>query len=157
MIFVEVGMVLDERVDIDDVTSSILDLAVRGFLEIEEIEATRFLFFSDRDFALVKKRKRDSSLRPHEDLLLTQLFANGSRVTISSLKEKFYKYLPEIRRLLYKQLSGARGCFPVSPDRVRKGYAVAGGRLLGLGFLVLGPVSLTLPGGALVFSRGFIW
>jgi len=151
----EVGTVLDERVDIDDITSSILDLAVRGFLEIEEIEATRFLFFSDRDFALVKKKKRDSSLRPHEDLLLTHLFAKGNRVTVSSLKEKFYQHLPEIRRSLYKQLSGARGCFPVSPDRVRKGYAIAGGLLLGLGFLVLGPFSLALPGASL-FACGVI-
>jgi hypothetical protein len=151
----EVGTVLDERVDIDDITSSILDLAVRGYLEIEEIEATRFLFFSDRDFALVKKRAPDSNLRPHEDLLLSHLFAKGSRVTISSLKEKFHQHLPEIRRSLYKQLSGARGCFPVSPDRVRKGYAVAGGILLGLRFLVFGPFSLTLPGASL-FACGVI-
>jgi hypothetical protein len=129
----ELGTVVDERVDIEDITSSILDLAVRGFLEIEEIESTKFLFFSDRDWALLKKREADSSLRPHERLLLSHLFSTGSRVTISSLKEKFYKHLPELRSSLYKQLSGARGYFPVSPDRVRKGYAVAGGLLLGLG------------------------
>ena len=53
---------------------------MRGFLEIEEMESTKFLFFSDRDWALVEKKEADSSLRPHERLLLSHLFAAGSRV-----------------------------------------------------------------------------
>jgi uncharacterized membrane protein YgcG len=151
----ELGTVVDERVDIEDITSSILDLAVRGFLEIEEIESTRFLFFSDRDWALVKKKEADSSLRPHEQLLLSHLFAAGGRVTISSLKEKFYKHLPELRESLYRQLSGPRGYFPVSPDKVRKGYAIVGALLLGIGFLVFMMLSRPIPGAAL-FASGAI-
>ncbi len=151
----ELGTVLDEKVDMEDITSSILDLAVRGYLEIEESESTKFLFFSDRDYALIKKREPDESLRPHERLLLSHLFGSERSVTISSLKEKFYKYLPEIRTSLYKQLSGPRGYFPVSPDRVRKGYAVAGAILLGLGVLLFGPFSQTVPGIA-VFASGAI-
>ena len=151
----ELGTVLDEKVDIEDITSSILDLAVRGFLAIEEIDATKFLFFSDRDWVLTRKKEPDSSLRGHERLLLSHLFATGDRVTISSLKEKFYEHLPGIRSSLYKQLSGARGCFPISPDRVRKGYAVAGGLLLGLGVLVFAFLSRAVPGTAL-FACGAI-
>jgi uncharacterized membrane protein YgcG len=151
----ELGTLVDERVDIEDITSSILDLAVRGFLQIEELEATKFLFFSDRDFALVKKRGPDASLRPHEQLLLSHLFSTGDRVTISSLKEKFYKHLPELKTSLYQQLSGTSGYFPVSPDRVRKGYAIAGGVLLVLGFLVFAMLSRALPGMAL-FACGAI-
>jgi len=150
----ELGTVVDERVDMEDITSSILDLAVRGYLEIEEIESTKFLFLSDRDWALVEKREADESLRPHEQLLLSRLFATGSRVTISSLKEKFYKYLPELKSSLYQQLSGARGYFPVSPDKVRKGYAVAGALLLGLGFLVFMIFSRTVPGAAISTCGG---
>jgi uncharacterized membrane protein YgcG len=157
----ELGTLVDEQVDIEDITSSILDLAVRGYLEIEELEASKFLFFSDRDFALVRKEGPDGILRPHERLLLSRIFATGSRVTVSSLKEKFYKNLPELRSSLYQQLSGPRGYFPVSPDRVRKGYAVAGGVLLALGILLFAMFSRALPGTAffacgaitLVFSR----
>jgi hypothetical protein len=148
----ELGTVVDEKVDMEDITSSILDLAVRGFLEIEEVDSTKFLFFSERDYALIKKGEPDESLRAHERLLLSHLFGSGSRVTISSLKEKFYQHLPEIRSALYKQLSGPRGYFPVSPDRVRKGYAVAGAILLGLGVLLFGPFSQTVPGIALAAS-----
>jgi uncharacterized membrane protein YgcG len=151
----ELGTVVDEKVDMEDITSSILDLAVRGYLEIEELDATKFLFFSDRDYALVKKRELDASLRPHERLLLSHLFGSGSRVTISALKEKFYEHLPEIRTSLYKQLSGPRGYFPVSPDRVRKGYAIAGAVLLGLGVLLFAFFSRTIPGVAL-FASGAI-
>jgi uncharacterized membrane protein YgcG len=151
----ELGTIVDELVDIEDITSSILDLAVRGFLEIEELDATKFLFFSDRDYALIKQREPDASLRPHERLLLSHLFGSGSRVTISSLKEKFYEHLPEIKSSLYKQLSGPRGYFPVSPDRVRKGYAIAGGLLLLLGVLLFAFFSRAIPGMAL-FACGAI-
>jgi hypothetical protein len=146
----EMGTLMDERADLEDVTSSILDLAVRGFLEIEEINSTRFLFFSDRDYALVKKREPDASLRPHETLLLSHLFGTGSRVTISSLKEKFYKHLPEIRSCLYKQLSGPRGYFPMSPDRVRRVYAVGGGLVVGVGLIGFAMFQQALAGSALI-------
>lgn len=152
----ELGTVVDEKVDMEDITSSILDLAVRGFLEIEELDATKFLFFSDRDYALIRKREPDASLRPHERLLLSHLFGSGSRVTISSLKEEFYEHLPEIRTSLYKQLSGPRGYFPVSPDRVRKGYAIAGAVLLGLGVLLFAFLSQTIPGVAFFASGAII-
>ena len=46
----EMGTVLDERVDMGDITATILDLAVRGYLQIEETETTKFLFLSDTDY-----------------------------------------------------------------------------------------------------------
>ena len=44
----EMGVVLDERADTLDITATLLDLAVRGFLRIEETEAERFLFLSQQ-------------------------------------------------------------------------------------------------------------
>src|SRR5690606_22941775 len=45
----EAGTLIDERADVADITSTVIDLAVRGYLRIEEETSTKFYFFSDRD------------------------------------------------------------------------------------------------------------
>src|SRR4029077_3207354 len=44
----EVGTVLDESADLSDLTATIVDLAVHGFLRIEEVETKSFLFLTNR-------------------------------------------------------------------------------------------------------------
>ncbi len=157
----EVGTVLDESADTLDITASILDLAVRGLLTIEELESSRFLFLSSRDYRLRRTEADASGLKPHERLLLDALFAGGSSVLLSDLKEKFYKSIPGITKALYKGLSGAEGYFPTSPDRVRQNYAFAGIVTVGIAglaaFAQQGPIAIgsaALAGGiVLAFSR----
>ncbi|NIU87569.1 MAG: DUF2207 domain-containing protein, partial [Nitrosopumilaceae archaeon] len=40
----EAGTLIDERANMMDVTSTVIDLAVRGYLRIEELSTTKFLF-----------------------------------------------------------------------------------------------------------------
>jgi len=126
-----VGTLIDERADLDDLTSTILDLAVRGHLRIHEIESASFLFFSSKDYELERLGQPDD-LAPHEAKIFAGLFADGDRVRISSLKNRFYTKLPEIKKALYARLSGPRKHFPASPERVRKLWAIGGLTLGGL-------------------------
>jgi uncharacterized membrane protein YgcG len=128
----ELGTIVDEKVDIGDITSSILDLAVRGALRIEEIEGTKFLFLSDRDYRLVKLRELEDA-RPHEKLLMSRLFATGDSVHVSDLKQKFYEHLPEIKQTLYRVVSREGRFFPTAPDKVRQRWGVGGGVVAGAG------------------------
>jgi uncharacterized membrane protein YgcG len=121
----EVGTVLDERVDLVDVTATLLDLAVRGHLRIEEVESSGFLFLRDRDFRLVKLPS-DGALRPHEALLLERLFATGDTVLVSSLKNRFHAHLPAIRAAVDHAVSRDARFFPASPEAVRRRYAGVG-------------------------------
>jgi uncharacterized membrane protein YgcG len=151
----EVGTVLDESADLADLTSSILDLAVRGVLRIEEVESPRFLFLTDRDWIL-RRLREPGDLRRHEAILLTRLFADGPEVRVSSLKNRFYQHLPRIREALYEQVSRADGLFPTAPDRVRRRWALSGGLLAAL---ALAAIALTrqplAPAGAFL-SAGLI-
>ena len=156
----EVGVVLDERVDLVDVSATLLDLAVRGYLRIEEIEGAGFLFLRDRDWRLVKLRDA-AGLRPHESLLFERLFAAGDQVLVSSLKNRFYAHLPALREEIYAAVSRGGRFFPTSPERVRRGYAAVG-VAAGVGGLVAlwanapppAAVSFALTGGlVLLFSR----
>jgi uncharacterized membrane protein YgcG len=121
----EVGVVLDERVDLVDVNATLLDLAVRGYLRIEEVDTVVFVFMRNRDWRLVKLREGDG-LRPHEALLFEKLFAARESVTVSSLRNRFYAQLPALRVAVYDAVSREGRYFPTSPDRVRRAWAAAG-------------------------------
>lgn len=134
----EVGTVLDERADPADVTATILDLAVRGALRIEEEESKRFLFLTNRDYKLVRTGQ-DVATKPFERKLLDALFTGrGNEVRVSDLREKFYKHVPGIQSALYAGLSGGPdACFPSSPEAIRKRWRMIAILTLGLAGLVL--------------------
>jgi uncharacterized membrane protein YgcG len=156
----EVGVVLDERVDLVDVSATLLDLAVRGYLRIEEVEGEGFLFLRDRDWRLVKLRDA-GELRPHEALLFGRLFASGDSVRVSSLRNRFYVHLPALREAIDQAVSRDGRFFPTSPELVRRRYAAVGlAALVGglVAFFANAPpraaVAIALTGGlVLLFSR----
>ncbi len=137
----EAGTLIDERVDMRDMTSTIVDLAVRGYLKIVEIERTKLVFFSTKDYVLVKLKDNDSGLKKHERLIYKGLFDKGSikteeiakaidrcpecadkkLITVSSLKEAFYVEIPKIKKAIYKSLVDMK-MFPSDPEKVRSKY-----------------------------------
>ena len=149
----EAGTVIDERVDIHDMTSTIVDLAVRGFIKIVQIEKKKIVLFKKTDYILVKLKKADSSLKSFEKKMLTGLFDRGSiepedtaqlkaicqeignkeAITISSLKSKFYMELPIIKDSIYDGLVADK-YFPSRPDRVRQKYSGFGMIMIVLAF-----------------------
>lgn len=154
----EVGTLADERADLDDVTATILDLAVRGYLSIEEVESQSFLFLSTKDYRLRHKKVADGALKPHERRMLSGLFEGGPEVLVSALKNRFYKHLPKLKEDLYQELSGPRRYFPVSPEGVRRRWAVGGGALaaLGVATLVFQWAGSQLPGAVAVLTSGAV-
>lgn len=135
----EVGALIDERLNMRDITASIVGLAVKGFIKIEETKKKKILFDST-DFSLTKVKDPDSSLSEFENKLMGDLFELRSAVSISSLKNKFYKNIPELKKVLYQDLK-SKGYFRSNPDDVRRGYIIAGFILLGLGAVIGGIVA----------------
>ena len=138
----EAGTLIDEKVDIRDMTSTIVDLAVRGYIKIIELEKKKLLFLKTKDYAIVRLKKADDKLKAHESKMLSGLFEKGSideedaqkvvllcpeckgkvAIAVSSLKEKFYTELPKIRDSIYNSLVSAK-YFPSRPDEVRSKYS----------------------------------
>lgn len=152
----EVGTLLDESADIEDLTATILDLAVRGHLVIEETESSKFLFFSTKDYRFRKLKGPPDGLKPHETQLLSALFDDRNEVLVSSLRNKFYTHLPEIRKALYQGLSKEGGYFPAPPDKVRQMYAGIGFAIGIAGFLLMASGLLRPVDGACVIATGVI-
>jgi len=125
----EVGTLIDNRPDMRDITASIVDLAVRGYILIEESKEEQFLgLFSKKEYTFRRRKPVSdwSKLLPHEQKLLEGLFT-GERetVTLSELQNKFYRELPGIKDRIYDQLV-TRRFYLKRPDRVKSIYLVLG-------------------------------
>jgi uncharacterized membrane protein len=138
-----------------DITASIVDLAVRGYLHIDETGTAHLggLWSSkDYTFTLTKKREDWSPLKDHERDLLDAMFGTGDSVSLSDLKNKFYRRLPELKNDLYGGLV-SNGFYAARPDRVRGmyiGLAIAVGVLIGWGGGALMDTMGMQPGAAVI-------
>ena len=121
----EVGALIDEKLDSRDITSSIIGLAVKGYIRIEE-QKTEGLIFDSTDYYLWKVKGPDDTLSPFEKLLMSKIFTGAfpGRM-VSDMKNKFYADLKLIKNTLYAELTSKR-YFLVSPENVRKVYSTAG-------------------------------
>ena len=145
----EIGTLIDETVDLRDLTAVVIDLAVRGHLVIREEErSTLFSLIKKNETVFERKKdKREDDLLPHEKLILAGMFETGDVVASRNLKEKFYRHLPGIRKALYAHLT-RRGCFAGDPRSVRTRYQALG---------VLAAVATGLVGVLWAQSRGGIF
>ncbi len=115
----EMGVLMDERADTNDVVATIIDLATRGYLTITEIP--KKWVFGKVDYTLAKKVKDDKDLLNYEKKLLHNLFKTGNEVKMSDLKTTFYDELQEVKKELYKDVV-EKGLFPTDPEKVRGNY-----------------------------------
>lgn len=134
----EAGTLVDEQAAMRDITATIVDLAVRGYLTIEEKEkagiAGMLLHTKDYTFHLKKGLREWPGLKAHEVALLGGIFSNGAftDVDLSSLQNVFYKNLPTIKNNIFDELM-EHGYFQHRPDYVRGGFitgAIAAGVIL---------------------------
>jgi hypothetical protein len=168
----ECGTLVDNSADMRDITASIVDLAVRGYLVIEEHDSTSMMGLKhskDFNFVLSKDRSTWNGLKEHEQVLLNGVFATGTpgeTVAMSSLENRFYKNLPGIKSGIFASLVSL-GYYRRRPDSVRSFYIGMGvviGALLvwgggGLGKMMGMPAQTFIVAGILTGAVicGFGW
>ena len=108
----QVGTLIDEQANTLDVTATIIDLAVRGYLRITEIPKQGWLGSADWQLDSLKP---GTGLKPYENTLLTALFASGPSVRLSSLKNTFAAHLKAVENELYDDMM-ANGWYRRRPD-----------------------------------------
>ncbi len=155
----QVGTLIDETANTLDVTATIVDLAVRGYLRIDEIPKEGW--FGKKDWNLVEL-KEANGLRNYERSLLAAIFRGRSEVKLSGLKNTFATDLKKVEDLLYDD-AVAQGWFARRPDRTRTLWTVLGvlalAGAIGITILVaatthagLVPIPLMLGGVLLLFG-----
>jgi uncharacterized membrane protein YgcG len=113
----EAGTLIDDTVNPRDITSTIIDLAVRGFIKIEEVNEPGILFHhKDYVLHLLIDRSKWTGLAPHERVMLENIFVGDVPSTrLSSLKNHFYIALPAIRQDIMASLR-QKGMYLLDPE-----------------------------------------
>ena len=130
----EAGTLIDNSADMRDITATLVDLAVRGFLKIEEREDPKlFGLVKNQDFVFHRlKPGAESGLKAHEQRVLEGVFeSGGSAARLSDLKDEFYQYLSGIKDGIFDGLK-SQGYYRSRPDTTRALWA-GGGVALGIG------------------------
>jgi uncharacterized membrane protein len=127
----EVGTLVDEKCDVQDVTSTLVDLAARGYLKIKKTTYKKFVFLTDKDYELTRLEPPPNSplLLPHEQRFLDGIFEAsvgtqnlpGNVVQASMLKYVFYPYFAEIKNLIYQRLVDKQLFFG-NPETIRRNF-----------------------------------
>ncbi|MBT8484438.1 MAG: DUF2207 domain-containing protein, partial [Phycisphaerae bacterium] len=124
---VEVGTIIDESVDHADVTASMIDLAVRGYMTIEAD--------AERRLSLTRTERDASDLKPFEREILSGLFEDGPHVQLDALEGRFYTTQAAVRKHVGEELARA-GYFPAAPHRMRRRWILVAVGLTSLTVLV---------------------
>ncbi len=124
----QLGLIVDERVDAVDVTSTLVDLAVRGHLRIEEAQEGGW--FRRADWKLVETDPSREDLLGYERLMMDGLFDGRHEVLVSDLKGTFASDYQKVETAIYSD-GQSRRWFADRPDQTRA-------RWLGLGIALAG-------------------
>ncbi|HEX2320113.1 MAG TPA: DUF2207 domain-containing protein [Streptosporangiaceae bacterium] len=163
----QVGTLLDGVANPRDVTATIVDLAVRGYVRIEDAPPHQLR----QDWRLVRLGKT-GGLAKYERILLHGLFESAvtrsgkPTALLSELGPSFAGQLKEAQDALYEDVA-ARGWFTARPDRVRRTWLAIGSVIFvagvaavivaaaGTHHLGLAPIPVALAG--LVLIGGARW
>lgn len=139
-----IGTLIDESADTVDVTATLLDLAVRGYLTITETKKSR----GRADWLLTQTvpPKDAKALAAYEEILLDGIFASGSHIALSRLKNTFASTLSSVQGSMYNEVV-RRGWFRASPRGQRSVWSGFGTALIVLGVVTVFFLSGVLPAG----------
>lgn len=136
----EVGTLMDFSVDPRDLSATIIDLAVRGYLRIEEVLGKRGKRPKDHIIHVLKDPDDGvAELKDHEYETLRALHRLASKdkatgtysVKVSELKREFYRYVSKIKRRIYDRLTASPKLLSARPEKVV-------GKWAGIGVLIGG-------------------
>ncbi len=157
----EVGTLVDENCDMTDILSTLIDLAARGYLVIEELPAHGGVFGigASKDYAFTRTHQTvplDEPLKPHEETFLRGMFGDasalGTRVTLSGLREVFYVHLEPMRDSIYQSLTTKR-LFKTNPKTTRSDIV---GAALTIGMVGIGAIIFAQILGSISYGIGLI-
>jgi uncharacterized membrane protein len=111
----ETGSLIDETVDNKDIFASIVDLARRGFLVIQEKKK--------KEFYLLQKKKSDNTLLSFEKTLLDGIFKDSENIKLKDAK--LFETVKTVKGMLYQSMVDNK-YFAKNPEKTRKLYYALG-------------------------------
>lgn len=109
----EAGALLDDTVKARAIISTIVDLAVRGYLSIEQSEDDGK---SSKDYVFQNLKKPDwaKELAPHECDLMEHIFEYGEQPSLATLWHGLPEYRAQVKEHIFKSLA-EKNIYLISP------------------------------------------
>ncbi len=101
----EVAGIMNEKIQVKDISAEIIYLATKGYVKIQQIEKTTLGFIKSIDYELTLLKDLADALNEFDQKLLLVLFQDESQsIRVSALKKKFYTHVPVLRAMAAKGL-----------------------------------------------------
>jgi hypothetical protein len=147
-----VGVLVDEKADMRDISATVIDLARRGHLILEEVESKNLYGLGTALQVKKTNAQRPQGLRHYESVIYTNLFGTQDSVRFDTLPYEFFEAMPGIEQALYEE-SVTEGLFRTSPGAARSQF-----RGLGITTIVIGIVVGLIAGlGWGYITTGVMW
>jgi hypothetical protein len=127
----QVGTVVDERVDVADVTATVVDLAVRNYLSVRETGPS--------EWVLVRRIPPDAALTDYERAVYRQVLGDGPEISLAALRVD----MTAVREAMYSDVV-RREWFARRPDHDRSLWSLAGVLLAVAGIAATVVLALTV-------------
>ncbi len=96
---IAIGTLLDRQVDPTDISSVIIDLAVRGYLKIRYL-VQKIQFWPDKkDYELIKLKDGADLIHPADKIIFEFLFNNRDEVNLSDLQKPTTSFQSSIKKI----------------------------------------------------------
>ena len=102
------GTIDTAKLERDDVTATLFDLAIRKYIRLEETKKPSKILGAfgkkDTDQFVVKLKENDGKLNTYEKELFDRLFLTGDKVNVETLRKDFYKTYQDMEEKVFKDL-----------------------------------------------------
>lgn len=112
----EAGALVVDKVLPQDITAVLVDLAVRGYIKITEVDHKGLLLsHKDYELHLLKDQSQWGDLTDYERTMLQQVFEGGTMTHVSELRNRFYTAVPTLKTQILSALK-QKGMYTLDPD-----------------------------------------
>jgi uncharacterized membrane protein len=98
------GTIDTAKLERDDVTATIFDLAIRKYIKLEQTKLVRSLLPDSTEQTITKLKNEGGELEAFEKTLFQRLFRDGDSVEISDLKLDFYETFQDMEKDVFAEL-----------------------------------------------------
>lgn len=122
-----VGTLIDEQANVHDILSTLMDLAHREYVVIEEQKTEGFFGLGGGSEFTFKRTDQDlNQLSSFERAFINGFFGSSNmEQTLNALKNRFYVHIPQLENHLYDEVVKA-GLFTNNPNSTRAAWSGIG-------------------------------
>jgi len=134
----EIQAILKQKINNWAFAATLIDLAVRGFIKIKEIEKKYFFSKKDYEIVLLKDFNELENLSDYEKTFLKNLFQGKKSIRLTEIKKQrqFAASSKSIRRKCFQKLTN-EGYFSQNPQKVLNRWHALGSIIIFLSLLLL--------------------